>query len=73
MSISSTDVDQQASDPIDAYRRGVADGKEAQVEECASVHLDRIADVLDAIDQHAGDTEALRANILAAMGHGGAR
>jgi hypothetical protein len=56
-------------DVQDAYDRGRAD----QVDDCAQHNLDRIADVLDVIDRHAGDVEKLRTGILEAMGHGGAR
>lgn len=50
-----------------AYERGRQDA----IDECSQKHLDRIADVLDAIDRHAGDVERLRAGVLGALGHGG--
>ncbi len=50
----------------EAYQRG----REDQRDECSQQHLTRIADVLDAIDQHAGNPEQLRRYVLRAMGHG---
>ncbi|GAA2608487.1 hypothetical protein GCM10010399_44150 [Dactylosporangium fulvum] len=51
----------------DAYERGRQDA----IDEFTRCHLDRIGDILDAIDQHAGDVEQLRIRIriLRAMGH----
>jgi hypothetical protein len=49
----------------EAYQRG----REDQADECSQRHLVRIADVLDAIDQHAGNVEQLRSSILTAIGH----
>lgn len=48
-----------------AYARGRQDEADA----CARRHLVRIADVLDAIEQHAGNIEKLRSSILVAIGH----
>lgn len=50
----------------EAYQRG----REDQIDECSQRHLTRIADVLDAIDQNAGDPDRLRTRVLAAIGHG---
>lgn len=50
-----------------AYERG----KQDAADECSLRHLDRIADVLDAIERHSGDVEKLRAGILGALGYGG--
>ncbi len=63
----STVVDTAAAEAAirDAYQRGRQD----QADECAHRHLTRVADVLDAIDQHAGDVEMLRRHILVAIGH----
>ncbi len=49
----------------EAYQRGRGDERD----ECSQRHLTRIADVLDAIDQHAGNPEQLRQHVLRAMGH----
>lgn len=48
---------------IAAYERGRQD----QADECAQQHLVKVADVLDAIDRHAGDVDQLRQGILAAL------
>jgi hypothetical protein len=48
------------------YQRGRQDA----IDECTQRHIVRIADVLDAIDRHAGDVAALRAAVLGALGHG---
>lgn len=53
-----------------AIREAYLRGKQDQIDECSQQHLTRIADVLDAIDQHAGNVEQLRRHVLAAMGHG---
>lgn len=45
-------------------------GRQDQLDECTQRHIVRIADVLDAIERHAGDQEKLRASVLEAMGHG---
>lgn len=56
-----------AADLDTAYRQGYTDA----VDQCATRHLDHIADVLDAIHRHAGDIEQQRTAVLDALGHGG--
>jgi hypothetical protein len=46
-----------------AYRLGRQD----EADECAQKHLVKVADILDAIDEHVGDGEQLRASILTAL------
>lgn len=46
-----------------AYARGRQD----EADECAGRHLVQVADVLDAIERHAGDPEQLRQAILTAL------
>lgn len=46
-----------------AYARGRQD----EADDCAQRHLVVLADVLDAIDRHAGDREQLRRKILTAL------
>lgn len=46
-----------------AYQRGRQD----EADDCAQRHLVKIADVLDAIDRHAGDPDQLRQSILTAL------
>lgn len=54
----------------DAYERGYRAGAQAQVEVCVEHNLTRIADVLDAVERHVGDSEKLRAELLRVLGHG---
>lgn len=49
-----------------AYERGRQDA----VDECSQRHMVRIADVLTAIDRHAGDTEKLRDALLDVLKEG---
>lgn len=60
-----TTTDIAITDLASAYERGKQDATEA----FTRAHLERIGDVLDAVDQHAGNPEQLRAAILTAMGH----
>lgn len=46
-----------------AYRLGRQD----EADECAQRHLMQLGDILDAVDQHAGDPEQLRRHILTAL------
>ncbi len=52
-----------------AVRSAYEQGRQDEADECAQRHLVRVADILDAIDRHAGQPEQLRQQILAAMGH----
>ncbi len=49
----------------EAYQQGRQD----EADECARRHMIRVADILDAIERHAGNVEQLRSSILTAMRH----
>jgi hypothetical protein len=51
----------------DAEAAAYLRGRQDEADECAQRHLVKLADVLDAIDQHADDRERLRASILTAL------
>lgn len=53
----------------DAEQAAYDRGRQDQTDECVARHLDRIADVLDAIDRHAADVERLREAVLGALVH----
>lgn len=52
-----------------AIRSAYQQGRQDEADDCAQRHLVRVADILDAIDRHAGNTEQLRSHILTALRH----
>jgi hypothetical protein len=52
-----------------AVREAYLQGRQDEADACSRRHLVRVADILDAIDHHAGDTEQLRSHILTALRH----
>lgn len=52
-----------------AVRKAYLQGRQDEADECAQRHLVRVADILDAIERHAGNVEKLRSSILVAIGH----
>lgn len=51
----------------DAEAAAYARGRQDEADDCAQRHLVQIADILDAIDRHAGNPEQPRQHILTAL------